>query len=1446
MNNKISVLIYASSNKISLKACLESVLNQKLKADEIIILDSIDRDNFNFNLIKPYLDSNQNIKYIKKQNNSNFIQDYKKLFELATGDYIKFLPYYALLEENALEKLASFLDKNEDIKLAMSNIESFYDYTGKKIIAYTKYFKQVFTETTILESNEAINKILLNFTSFLGYLSSSMFRKKDIDFKLFEYEEMNHITSADILLSVQLLKKGSLAFIEEKLVSQDFNHFFNEYEVGNLNHLEREISSFLFTDLCKTNISLFDKFSIVNTLFKDCEILENHALIRNIDKLYKSMKSEEIKKDKSISIVIVTYNSISTIEDCIKSSLENIYENDEIIIVDNNSKDKTPEYLKTLKHKQIKVVFSNENLGFSGGVNLGIKNTSNKDVVMLLNPDAILSKNSVSKLVNHLYDSEEIGLVGPISDGTVFNQNILCYLAKFLSNLRLNLEKMANICYHALKGQTVDSKLIIGFCMAIKKELLDKYGYLDQTLFVGADDLEICWRLAEKGYKFKTCIDTFVHHKGQVSFKTTSPERINHLNKQSSDALAEILIKNYGFGNVPTSEELWNMNWFGPTYDNYSKMYKKFNLFEDSFLETSKSMEIFKETGYLDINDSFAGGFFNCFNIPFNNIFDKEEIEKKLFILSAYENITYNDNFSRFDFINMYIKSQAYKYGIIKGIAEGLNKFFNYKINTNLKILKTPLISVIIIIQDNEYFYYSIESILKQSYSNIEIIALINIKDDKINEKINNLENLYNKKIIREDFFSDNYSESIKKALTYSKGDYIKILSENEYFLPTSIEILVRALNYSNFSSPIVFDNYSDYFKDTQKIKNFEISFVNKNTLKSQWNDDHFCFERSSLIKKDLLLNIDSSLDIMSIFDTFNNLLLDHTFYKINLTSLSFKIDLENNILLGKDKNLSDEKVYKDNSCLKTLDKINFSEILYDEINSKKIKDFISSSIAKNKNILIEFLLSILSELRKNNLISESDSNIFKNDIVATNNKSFNETTNFYTNTIEELKYTENDLLIENFINYNDKINKLAFYGANSEIFFDNYLNKNYAIHYKENNDSDGHIIISSDFPYAIFPEKWIDIFNTKADQIWVPNNFIKEVYSTVGVVSEKIKVLNYAPNIDMYYKTERKNKFNKNETFNFLAITKFNDLSGINELLEGYKKEFSEKDNVCLILIPDKTYSYKSKQDVEKLISNDKNSPKVIIYNDVFSNLTINEIYNSADCYIETYKLENRGINIINAMLCELPVIVTGGGVSEDFCDEENAYLVEAELLEKEASFFGVDAVGSGLFFFDIDKNDLQEKMRFAFENKENNNLIGKKAREKIINDFNKEKLISSINFNLTEIKKKPIIRENIDSIKKELYDKASELIKKENFESAKNILSDLCKYEKNSRYYYLLGFCFYKISEFDEAITFLSQSIEIGELNYDICSIMSLCLKEIGADDEADVFRLKAREYR
>ena len=66
MNNKISVLIYANANKISLETCLKSVLNQKIKAYEIIILDSFNKKNLNFEIIKPYLEENPNIKYIKK------------------------------------------------------------------------------------------------------------------------------------------------------------------------------------------------------------------------------------------------------------------------------------------------------------------------------------------------------------------------------------------------------------------------------------------------------------------------------------------------------------------------------------------------------------------------------------------------------------------------------------------------------------------------------------------------------------------------------------------------------------------------------------------------------------------------------------------------------------------------------------------------------------------------------------------------------------------------------------------------------------------------------------------------------------------------------------------------------------------------------------------------------------------------------------------------------------------------------------------------------------------------------------------------------------------------------------------------------------------------------------------------------------------------------------
>jgi GT2 family glycosyltransferase len=63
---------------------------------------------------------------------------------------------------------------------------------------------------------------------------------------------------------------------------------------------------------------------------------------------------------------------------------------------------------------------------------------------------------------------------------------------------------------------------LIGFCMMMKKEAINKIGLLDENFLIGNfEDDDYCIRLRKAGYKLILCNDTFIHHFGSVSFKNT-------------------------------------------------------------------------------------------------------------------------------------------------------------------------------------------------------------------------------------------------------------------------------------------------------------------------------------------------------------------------------------------------------------------------------------------------------------------------------------------------------------------------------------------------------------------------------------------------------------------------------------------------------------------------------------------------------------------------------------------------------------------------------------------------------------------------------------------------------------------------------------------------------------------------------------------------------------
>lgn len=264
------------------------------------------------------------------------------------------------------------------------------------------------------------------------------------------------------------------------------------------------------------------------------------------------------------SVVIVTYNSMKTIQACIRSVLEHSGTFDEVIVVDNASRDATPQFLKNLEVQDVrlKVILSEENLGFSEGSNVGIRE-ANGEYIVLLNPDTEVPEGWLARM-RHYFSDPRVGAVGPLSNYVAGLQQVPLHFPVNISS-EITPAQVQEIAARINARRGVESKLLIGFCMMMRKSALDEIGLLDAELFLGCDDLDMSWRLRTAGYKLLIASDVFVLHEGHVSFNTEPGEITEKLNQESVDALARKLARHYGEGKVPSALELWGIEWFSPS-----------------------------------------------------------------------------------------------------------------------------------------------------------------------------------------------------------------------------------------------------------------------------------------------------------------------------------------------------------------------------------------------------------------------------------------------------------------------------------------------------------------------------------------------------------------------------------------------------------------------------------------------------------------------------------------------------------------------------------------------------------------------------------------------------------------------------------------------------------------------------------------------------------------
>jgi len=270
----------------------------------------------------------------------------------------------------------------------------------------------------------------------------------------------------------------------------------------------------------------------------------------------------------SVSIILINWNGWKESIECLESLFQIDYTNYNVILVDNDSKDGSIDKIKEYCNGEIKItskfveydtnnkpldvieytekeicnnkrkeldqqtknlilIKNDSNYGFAEGNNIAIKYSMknlNPDYVLLLNNDTVVAPDFLSKLIDKAKINGNIGVVGPKIYYYDYNgENNYIWFA----GGKTNLKKFPG--YFHWNEEIINSPTeltdnffvcdwISGAAMMVKADILEKF-FLDNKYFFGAEDVDLCMKIKDDGYKIFCVAESVIWHKVSVSRK---------------------------------------------------------------------------------------------------------------------------------------------------------------------------------------------------------------------------------------------------------------------------------------------------------------------------------------------------------------------------------------------------------------------------------------------------------------------------------------------------------------------------------------------------------------------------------------------------------------------------------------------------------------------------------------------------------------------------------------------------------------------------------------------------------------------------------------------------------------------------------------------------------------------------------------------------------------
>jgi glycosyltransferase involved in cell wall biosynthesis len=209
-----------------------------------------------------------------------------------------------------------------------------------------------------------------------------------------------------------------------------------------------------------------------------------------------------------------------------------------------------------------------------------------------------------------------------------------------------------------------------------------------------------------------------------------------------------------------------------------------------------------------------------------------------------------------------------------------------------------------------------------------------------------------------------------------------------------------------------------------------------------------------------------------------------------------------------------------------------------------------------------------------------------------------------------------------------------------------------------------GRLAIIQPWEFGAIPRDWLEPLHANVDELWVPSEFVRAMYVEAGVDADRVVTIPNGVDLEVFCPDgPARDLPGAGEGTRFLFVGGLIGRKGVDVLFDAWREAFAGRDDVTLVLKDfgaNDIYRNAGREPILEHVASGA-LPRIVLIDDDLSTDEVAALYRACDVLVHPYRGEGFAMPVLEAMACGLPVIVTGGGPTDEFVPAEAGWRIDA-----------------------------------------------------------------------------------------------------------------------------------------------------------------------------------------